>query len=121
MAKNNFYGNRGAMGGMGGMNMQKAIQQAQKMQEDMQKMQQQMKEAEFEAASGGGAVTAKVNGSHQLLSLTISPDAVDPDDVEMLQDLVVAAVNAAFEKAESESEARMRQITGNMNIPGGLF
>ena len=58
MAKNNFYGNRGAMGGMGGMNMQQAIKQAQKMQEDMQKMQQQMKEAEFEAASGGGAVVA---------------------------------------------------------------
>lgn len=116
MAKN-FYGR----GGMGGMNMQQAIKQAQKMQEDMQKMQQQMQESAFEASSGGGMVTARVNGNHQVLSLEIKPEAVDPDDVEMLQDMVVAAVNAAFAKASETMEKQMQQITGGMNLPGGLF
>jgi DNA-binding YbaB/EbfC family protein len=119
MAKN-FYA-RGGMGGMGGMNMQQAIKQAQKMQEDMQKMQQQMQQSEFEATAGGGAVIARVNGSHELLALEIKPEAVDPDDVEMLQDLVVAAVNAAFAKANETMEKQMKQITGGMNLPGGLF
>ena len=124
MAKNNFYGRGGgmprggSMPGMGGMNMQQAIKQAQKMQEDMQKMQQQMQEAEFEASAGGGMVTAKVNGNHELLSITINPDVVDPDDVEMLQDLVVAAVGAAFQKATDSAQQKMSQITGGMNLPG---
>ena len=125
MAKNNFYGRGGGMprggmpaGGMGGMNMQQAIKQAQKMQEDMQKMQEEMKTAEFEAAAGGGMVTAKVNGNHELLSITINPDVVDPDDVEMLQDLVVAAVSAAFQKASDSAQQKMSQITGGMNLPG---
>ena len=124
MAKNNFYGRGGGMprggmgGGMGGMNMQQAIKQAQKMQEDMQKMQQQMQEAEFEATAGGGMVTAKVNGNHELLAITINPDVVDPDDVEMLQDLVVSAVSAAFQKATDSAQQKMSQITGGMNLPG---
>ena len=119
MAKN-FYG-RGGMGGMGGMNMQQAIKQAQKMQEDMQKMQEQLKQSSFEASAGGGMVTARVNGSHQVLSVEIKPEAVDPDDVEMLQDMVVAAVNSAFAKATESMEKQMAQITGGMNLPGGLF
>ena len=71
--------------------------------------------------SGGGLVTARVNGSHQVLSVEIKPEAVDPDDVEMLQDMVVAAVNAAFAKATESMEKQMAQITGGMNLPGGLF
>ena len=74
-----------------------------------------------EASAGGGMVTARVNGSHQVLSIEIKPEAVDPDDVEMLQDMVVAAVNAAFAKATESMEKQMAQITGGMNLPGGLF
>ena len=118
MAKN-YYGGRG--GNMGGMNMQQAIKQAQKMQEDMKKMQEEMEKAEYEASSGGGMVTAKVSGNHELLSLTIQPEAIDPDDAEMLQDMVVAAVNAAFAKATEASQKQMQQIAGGLNIPGGLF
>ena len=113
MAKN-FYGR----GGMGGMNMQQAIKQAQKMQEDMQKMQEQLKQSSFEASAGGGMVTARVNGSHQVLSVEIKPEAVDPDDVEMLQDVITAAVNEAIRTVEEVSAAELQKITGNLNVPG---
>ena len=116
MAKN-FYGR----GGMGGMNMQQAIKQAQKMQEDMQKMQEQLKQSSFEASAGGGMVTAHVNGSHQVLSVEIKPEAVDPDDVEMLQDLVLAAVNEALHQAEQTSQDEMSKVTGGMPSVPGLF
>jgi DNA-binding YbaB/EbfC family protein len=94
------------------------LKQAQKMQEEMLKAQTEVEEAEFEAASGGGAVTAKVSGKKELLSLTISPEAVDPEDTEMLQDLVVAAVNEAIRKAESAMNDKMGNLTGGL---GGLF
>ena len=117
MAKN-FYG-RGGMGGMGGMNMQQAIKQAQKMQEDMQKMQEQLKQSSFEASAGGGMVTARVNGSHQVLSVEIKPEAVDPDDVDMLQDLILAAVNEALRAGEKAREETMGKLApAGM---GGLF
>ena len=73
---------------------------------------------EYEAASGGGMVTARVNGKHELLSLAIKPEAVDPDDVEMLSDMVVAAVNAAMKSAEEDSEKTMGKLTGGINMPG---
>ena len=120
MAKN-YYGGRGGGGYGGGMNMQQAIKQAQKMQEDMKKMQEELEKAEYEASSGGGMVTAKTNGNHELLSVTINPEAVDPDDIEMLQDMIVAAVNAAFAKATEASQKQMQQITGGLNLPGGFF
>ena len=113
MAKN-FYGR----GGMGGMNMQQAIKQAQKMQEDMQKMQEQLKQSSFEASAGGGMVTARVNGSHQVLSIEIKPEAVDPDDVEMLQDLVLTAVNDVLESAQDAANKQMGAVTGGLGIPG---
>ncbi len=102
-------------GGMpGGMNMN-AIK---KMQEEMIKMQEELQEREFSATSGGGMVTAVVNGKHELRSVTIDPEAVDPDDVEMLQDMIVAAVNAANAEADATAEKEMSRFTGGLNIPG---
>ena len=114
MAKGGF---RGGYPGGGQMNMMK---QAQKMQQEMLKMQQEMETKEYEATAGGGVVTAVANGKHELLRITIDPEAVDPDDVEMLQDMVVAAANEALRKAEAEQAANMSKLTGGLNL-GGLF
>ncbi|MGI5978423.1 MAG: YbaB/EbfC family nucleoid-associated protein [Oscillospiraceae bacterium] len=114
MAKGNFRG--GPMGGGMNMNM---IKQAQKMQADMMKMQEELEHAEYSATAGGGVVTAVVTGKHELKSLTIEPDAVDPEDVEMLQDLIIAAVNEAFRKADSAASEGMSKLTGGLNL-GGL-
>ena len=106
-----------ALGGKpsGGMNMMK---QAQKMQQDMAKMQEESDALEFTASAGGGAVSAVVNGKRELLSLEILPDAVDPDDVEMLQDMIVAAVNEALRQAEEAVNEQMRKLTGGISLPG---
>ena len=115
MAKGGY---RGGMP-MGGMNMN-MVKQAQKLQQQMLQMQQEMETKEYEAAAGGGMVTAAVNGKHELLRLTIDPEAVDPEDVEMLQDMVIAAVNEAMRKAEADANANMSKLTGGLNL-GGLF
>ncbi len=107
---------RGMGGGMGNMNQM--IKQAQKMQEQMIKMQEEMETKTFTADAGGGAVSATVNGKKELLDIVIQEEVVDPDDVEMLQDLIVAAVNEAMRKAEKDSESQMSSLTGGMNIPG---
>ena len=99
------------------MNM---IKQAHKMQQDMLKMQEDMESKEYEATVGGGMVTARVNGKHEVIALSINPEAVDPDDVEMLQDMVVAAVNEAMRKAEAEASQSMSKLTSGLNL-GGLF
>lgn len=109
------YG-RGMPGMGGGMNMN-MIKQAQKMQQDMLRMQQELQEKEYQAASGGGVVTAVVNGKHELRNLTIDPEAVDPEDVEMLQDLIVAAVNEALRKAAEDAAGQMSKLTGGLNLP----
>ena len=83
-------------------------------------MQEELEEREYEATAGGGVVTAKVNGKKELVALTIKPEAVDPDDVEMLQDTVMAAVNEALRTATETSEREMGKLTGGMNL-GGLF
>ena len=114
MAKGGY---RGGMGGGMNMNM---IKQAQKMQQDMLKMQEEMESKEYDATAGGGMGKAVVNGKHEVLSLTINPEAVDPEDVEMLQDMVVAAVNEAMRKAEAEAAQNMSKLTGGLNL-GGLF
>ena len=101
-------------------NMQGMLQQAQKMQADMQALQEELGEREYSATVGGGTVTAVVNGHHEVTTLTIDPEVVDPDDVEMLSDLVIAAVNEAVRKAAEDSEESMGQITGGMSIPGLL-
>ena len=103
---------------MGGGNMNQMIKQAQKMQEQMMKMQQELEEKTFEASSGGGAVSSKVNGKKELIEINIKPEAVDPDDIEMLKDLIVASVNEAMRKAEESSASDMQKLTGGINIPG---
>ena len=113
------FGGRGMPGMGGGMNMN-MIKQAQKMQQDMLKMQEELESKEYDATAGGGMVKAVVNGKHELLSLSIHPEAVDPEDVEMLQDMVVAAVNEAMRKAEAEAAQNMSKLTGGLNL-GGLF
>ena len=104
---------------MGGMNMN-MMKQAQKMQQDLLKMQEEMEEKEYTAAAGGGMVTATVNGKHEVKALSINPEAVDPEDVEMLQDMVIAAVNEAMRTADSEAAQNMSKLTGGLNL-GGLF
>ncbi len=99
----------------GGMNM---MQQAQKMQQDMLALQEEMENRQFEAAAGGGMVTATVTGKSKLVGIKIDPEAVDPDDVEMLEDMIIAAVGEAMRKAEEYSEAEMAKITGGLNLPG---
>ena len=94
------------------------MKQAQMMQKKMGQMQQEMESQQVEATSGGGMVTAVVNGRQKLLSLTIDPQVVDAEDVEMLQDLVVAAVNEAINKSQEMMQAEMSKLTGGMNIPG---
>ena len=112
---------RGGFPGMGmGGNMQQLASQAQKLQQQMTRMQEELEEREYEATAGGGVVTAKVNGKKELVALTIKPEAVDPDDVEMLQDTVMAAVNEALRTATETSEREMGKLTGGMNL-GGLF
>ena len=116
MAKGGY---RGGMP-MGGMNQMQMMKQAQKMQQDLLKMQQEMEEKQYEATVGGGVITAVVSGKRELVRVTIDPEAVDPDDVEMLQDMVVAAVNEAMRKAEADSAQNMSKLTGGLNL-GGLF
>ena len=111
------FNSRGGFGGMGGgMNMN-MMKQVQKMQQDMAKMQEELANKTYTAAAGGGVVSAVVNGKHELKSLTIDPEAVDPEDVEMLQDLIVAAVNEAMRTASSDAAASMGQLTGGLNLP----
>ena len=114
MAKNNFRGMPG------GMNQAAMMKQAQKMQQELIRMQQEQETKTFTAAAGGGMVKATVNGKHQLVDLAINPEAVDPDDVEMLQDMVIAAVNEAFRIADADAQNNMAKLTGGLNL-GGLF
>ena len=105
--------------GMGGaQNMNAMLQQAQKMQEDMAALQEELEAREYEVSAGGGAVTVKINGKKQILALDIAPEIVDPDDIETLSDILVAAVNEAIKRVEDTASSEMEQITGSMNIPG---
>lgn len=110
MAKGGFQGGFG-----GGMNMN-MLKQAQKMQADMMKMQSELEEKNYSASSGGGVVSATVSGKHQLVELKIDPDAVDPEDVEMLCDMVMAAVNEAMRLADSTMNEQMSKVTGGLNL-----
>ena len=106
MAKNRF-----PMGGMGGPNMNQMIKQAQKMQEELE-------ETTVEASVGGGMVTVTATAKKEIKSVKINPECVDPDDVEMLEDLVLSAVQEALKKAEDVSAQQMSKITGGLNMPG---
>ena len=109
--------------GMGGgpSNMQSMLKQAQKMQEDMAVKQAELEECDYDVAAGGGVVNVKINGKKEILSVKIDPEVVDPDDVETLEDLIVAAVNEAIKKVEAISAEEMQKITGSMNLPAGMF
>ncbi|MGL5414598.1 MAG: YbaB/EbfC family nucleoid-associated protein [Clostridium sp.] len=99
-------------------NMNNLMKQAQQMQKKMEQMQKDMEEKEFEASVGGGAVTVKANGKKEVLAISIKPEVVDEDDVEMLEDLVLSAVNEVLRKVDEETSSQMGQVTGGMNIPG---
>ncbi|MGL5507300.1 MAG: YbaB/EbfC family nucleoid-associated protein [Paraclostridium sp.] len=99
-------------------NMNQLLKQAQKMQTDMQKMQEELESKEVEASVGGGAITVKVNGKKEVIDIQIKPEVVDPDDIEMLQDLVLSAVNEALRSVDDMQSSQMNKITGGMNIPG---
>ncbi len=112
---------KGGFRGMpGGMNQASMLKQAQKMQQEMLRMQAEQEAKTFTAKAGGGMVSATVNGKHELVSMEINPEAVDPDDVEMLQDMVIAAVNEAMRSADNEAANNMSRLTGGLNL-GGLF
>ena len=107
----------GAMPG----NMNNIMKQAQRMQKQMEEKSKEFEDKEWEATSGGGAVTVKVSGKKEIVSVKLSPEAVDPDDIEMLEDLIVAAVNEALRKMEDENAAMMQQLTGGLGGLGVLF
>ena len=113
--------------GMGGgpSNMQAVLRQAQKMQEDMAAKQEELEAREYEVSAGGGVVNVKINGKKEILSVKLAEEIVDPDDIETLEDLIVAAVNEAVKKVESTASAEMQQITGAANLAGmgipGMF
>ena len=104
---------QGAGGGMADM-----LKQAQKMQADMQEKQAELEAAEYTVSAGGGAVTVKINGKKEILALDIEPEIVDPDDVETLSDILVAAVNEAIKRVETTNSTEMDKITKGMNMPG---
>ena len=112
---------KGGFRGMpGGMNQAAMMKQAQKLQQEMLRMQEEQENKTYTAAAGGGMVKASVNGKHEVLALEINPAAVDPDDVEMLQDMIMAAVNEAMRTADAEAANNMSRLTGGLNL-GGMF
>ena len=104
----------GGMGGFGGMNINQLMKEAKKMQADMEKSQEELVSRDFEATAGGGAISVKVSGDKQIKEIKLQPDIVDPDDIEMLQDLIITCVNEALRKVDS---AQAQQF-GKYNIPG---
>lgn len=112
---------KGGFRGMpGGGNQAAMMKQVQKMQQEMMRMQEEMENKTYSASTGGGMVTASVNGKHEVVDLQINPDAVDPEDVDMLQDMIIGAVNEAMRAADADSASNMSRLTGGLNL-GGLF
>ena len=106
--------------GMGGgpQNMQAMLRQAQKMQEDMAAKQEELNAREYDISAGGGVVTVKINGQREILAIDLQPEIVDPDDIETLSDILVAAVNEAIKRVDDTNNAELNKITGPMNLPG---
>ena len=102
----------------GAQNMNAMIRQAQKMQDEISELQEEMEAREFSATAGGGAVQVVVTGKKSIKSLTIQPEVVDPEDIEMLQDLVISAINEAINNVEETTETEMSKITGGVSLPG---
>ena len=115
MAKGGFRG-----GMPGGLNQAAMMKQAQKMQQELLRRQEEQETKTYTAKAGGGMVATTVNGKHELMNLEINPEAVDPDDVDMLQDMIIAAVNEAMRTADAEAANNMSRLTGGLNL-GGLF
>ena len=111
----------GFPGGMGGMNMNNLMKQAQKMQKQMETQQAELEAKEFSAAAGGGVVEVTVTGKREVTKVKIDPEAVDPDDVEMLEDLIMAATNEALRKVEDEAAKAMGKLAGGLGSMGGGF
>ena len=109
----------GYPGGMPG-NMNNLLKQAQRMQRQMEEQQKALEEKEFKAAAGGGAVEVVISGKREVLKVTLKEEVVDPDDIEMLEDLIVAAFNEALRQVDQETASNMSRMTGGMNMPGGL-
>ena len=107
---------KGIGGGPG--NMQAMIRQAQKMQEDMQALQEELDAKEYDVSAGGGMVNVKITGKKEILAIDIKPDIVDPDDIETLSDILVAAVNQAIKLVDTTNNEAMEKVTGGMNMPG---
>ena len=116
MAKGGFRG-----GMPGGMNQAAMMKQAQKLQQQMLQMQQEQEAKTYTAKAGGGMIAATINGKHELVNLEINPEAVDPDDVDMLQDMIIAAVNEAMRSADTDAANNMSRLTGGLGGLGGLF
>ena len=105
--------------GMGGaQNMQAMLRQAQKMQEDMAAKQEELNAREYDISAGGGVVNVRINGKREILSIDLEPEIVDPDDIETLSDILVAAVNEAIKRVDDTNNAELNKITGPMNLPG---
>ena len=111
-----MYGNMGNMGNMAGM-----MKKVQKMQNDMKKMQDELKRKTVDVTTGGGAVKITMNGEKQVESLTIAPEAVDPEDIEMLQDLLASAFNEATKKVDGMMASEMQKLTSGLGLPPGMF
>ena len=109
------------MSNFGGMNMNSLMKQAKQMQRQMEELQAGLEEKTLEITAGGGAVRVVINGKKQIKDLEISQDVVDPDDIEMLQDLIIGAVNEAIRQMEEKVNSEMSRLTGGMGLPGGLF
>ncbi len=105
-------------GGMGGGNMNNMMKQVQKMQKQMEETQSELEKKVLETTAGGGAITVKITGKKEIVGMEIKPEVVDPDDIEMLEDLITAAVNEAIRSAEDMMASEMGKITGNLNMPG---
>ena len=101
-----------------GPSMNEMLRQAQKMQEDMQTKQAELDERTYDVSAGGGVVKVKISGKKEILNIDISPEIVDPDDIETLQDIIVAAVNEAIKRVEDTNNSEMSKITGNVGLPG---
>lgn len=102
----------------GASNMQSLLKQAQKMQEDAAALQEELDAREYDISAGGGAVSIRINGKKEILNIDIKPEIVDPDDIEMLTDILVAGVNEAIKKVENTNAEEMQKVTGQMSIPG---
>ena len=109
---------KGFPGGFGGGNMNNLLKQAQRLQKDMEQAKKVSEEKQFEVSSGGGVISVKMNGKKEILELNLKPEVVDPEDIEMLQDLIISCINEAYKKVDDENSKEMSKLTGGFNIPG---